>query len=94
MLPFKVAILDYAMDHRGEELTVESIMDGLKDTPYATESQFTKSRVSTYCDAFNQCGFFEKVNAEILDNGTLHVTYKLTDYAIKRAERFIPGRKN
>lgn len=93
MLPFKVAILDYAANHEGENLTVESIMDGMKNTAYASESQFHFKRVQEYCDAFTQCGFFKKVNAELRDDGNLHMTYQITDYAIGRANRFIPGRQ-
>lgn len=93
MLPFKVAILDYAMDHVGENLTVDSIMEGMKNTPYANEAQFNKDRVQTYCDAFGQCGFFKIIDTEILGSGDLHITYQITDYAISRGNRFIPARK-
>ncbi len=93
MLPFKVAILDYAIDHVGETLSADSIMEGMKDTPYAKESQFRKQNVETYCDAFAQCGFFIKENVIILPDGNLDVSYQITDYAIKRGNRFIPHRK-
>ena len=93
LLPFKVAILDYAMNHVGENLTVDSIMEGMKDTPYAKESQFHRARVQTYCDDFGQCGFFQVVNTKITEHGDLDVTYQITDYAISRGNRFIPSRK-
>ena len=93
MLPFKVAILDYAMDHRNEAFSSESIMEGMKNSPYAKESQFSKARVEAYCDEFAQCGFFIKDNVKILNDGTLDITYRITDYAVARANRFIPGRK-
>ena len=93
MLPFKVAILDYAMDHKEEALSSASIMEGMKDTPYAKESQFTQNRIETYCDAFAQCGFFVKDNVEIREDGSLDITYRITDYTMKRGNRFIPHRK-
>ena len=93
MLPFKVAILDYAMDHQDEELSSASIMEGMKDTPYAKESQFTQARIETYCDAFAQCGFFIKDKVEVRKDGSLDITYHITDYAIKRGNRFIPHRR-
>ena len=93
MLPFKVAILDYAIEHKDEILSSGSIMEGMTDTPYAKESQFNLQRIENYCDAFAQCGFFKKENVEIKDDGTLAITYRITDYAIKRGNRFIPHRR-
>ena len=92
MLPFKVAILDYAINHKDEILSSDNIMNGMKNSVYAKETQFSKARIETYCDEFAQCGFFIKNSAEVQNDGNLSITYKITDYAISRGNRFIPGR--
>lgn len=93
LLPFKVAILDWAIDHKDDVISSKSIMEGMKNTPYAKEKQFNEKLVESHCDAFAQCGFFKKETVTVLNNGELDITYKITDYGIDRGNRFIPKRK-
>lgn len=93
MLPLKVAILNYAIDNRDNCFKVGDIMNALKDQ-YGTERQFTKKRIETYCIEFSQNNFFSKEKVEVTADGELDVTYKVTDYACERGNRFIPSRRN
>lgn len=93
LLPFKVAILDWAIDHKNEAINTNAIMEGMKDTPYAREKQYNAKLIEGYCDAFAQCGFFKKETVTVLNNGDLDISYKITDYGIERGNRFIPKRK-
>ena len=92
MLPLKAGILDYAIDHQGETFTIKDIIQGL-EALYKNEKQLNEKRVGEYCADFLQNNFFEKVNVEITNKGDVIMTYKVTDYAVERGNRFIPSRR-
>ncbi len=93
ILPFKTAILKYIVEHKEDVVSTASVMEGMKDTVYAKESQFNPKRVTGYIDAYGQCGFLKKEHVEINSDGTIDISYRVTDAGIARAQRFIPGVK-
>lgn len=92
MLPLKVAILDWAMDHKDQGFKVEDILEAMKPL-YGSERQCNLKRIESYCQDYMMNGFFVAKEVSITEEGEADVTYKVTQYAIDRGNRFIPERK-
>ena len=93
LLPLKLSVLDYAIDHKDEAFKIEDIMLGLKNL-YGKERQFNAKRIGEYCNDYLQNTFFVKDSVDIKDDGSVEITYRVTDYGCERGNKFIPTRKN
>ena len=92
MLPLKVAVLNWAIDHKNEGFKLEDILEGLKPM-YGSERQCSLKRIESYCQDFMMNGFFTSKEVDITADGEADITYRITQYAVDRGNRFIPGRK-
>ena len=93
LLPRKAAVLDYAIDAKNKPFKIPDIMAALESL-YGMERQFNANRIGDYCNEYLQFTFFTKENVEIMEDGTVDITFRITDYGVERGNKFIPTRKN
>ena len=87
-LPLKTRILQYALK-KDAAFNLEDVYRDLKDE-YKGEALFSKEQLDSYLDALLVVGFLKKTNVELAEDGSLLVTYIISDYG-KSREKYLKG---
>lgn len=80
-LPLRFRVLHYAAQVK--EFNVNDLLRDLK-SEYAGEGQFTYKMLSHHCDSLRAVGMVEARDVDINPDGTLLITYVLTEYGRTR----------
>lgn len=83
-LPLKTRILQYAIN-KGNSFDKNDVINDLKNE-YAGESLFSKKQVEAYLDELLVVGFLKKEKVVYDTDGTLLITYIISEYGMSRAK--------
>ena len=80
-LPLRFRILHYAA--QVPQFNVEDLLRAL-DGEYHGEGQFTPKMLAQHCDTLRAGGLIDEKDVDVGPDGTLDITYVLTDYGRDR----------
>lgn len=83
-LPLKTRMLQYAIQ-RGTSFNKNDIMNDLSGE-YPGESLFSKKQIEAYLDELLVVGFLKKEDVVYDADGSLLITYIISDYGMTRAK--------
>lgn len=83
-LPLKTGILQYAIRRNTDFNKKDVINDLQKD--YGGEAIFSSKQVEAYLDELLVVNFLKKQKVEYNQDGSLRITYMISDYGLSRAK--------